>query len=316
MILRFILFAGLSMSLSSCIKLDSLMFDGDPASLEDYDFTSELLNGIDPSRITSELIPVGSGRDRLHVIYVERDVAKLDARIDPELEMTVLFSHGNRGNMTKYWGRVGYFEQMGFHVVTYDYRGYGASSGKTTEAHIREDVETVYDYAQSRGARSVLSVGYSMGGVPAIWLCSPQSGREVAGCFTESTFASNDAVMEQAVGYDLPGESLMEPLNNESRIATVLVPFLLMHGTLDNRVSIDSALRLWNAVRDNNALNTFYPVVAGHRNVPVPSYTGHEEPREYSHPSELPENLRADYNLYAERVVAFAAAAARIGGNP
>jgi hypothetical protein len=292
------------------------MYDGDPASLEDYDFTSEPLNGIARARITSELIPVGKGSDELHVIFVERDVAKLDSRIDPDLEMTVLFSHGNRGNMRRYWGRVGYFEQMGFHVVTYDYRGYGASSGKTTQAHLYEDVETVYDYALRRSSRAVLSVGYSMGGVAAIWLCSPESGRAVVGCFVESTFASSDAVMEQAVGYDLPGESLMEPLDNESRIATVVVPFLLMHGTLDDRVSFDSALRLWKAVRSNNPLNTFYPVVAGHRNVPVPSYTGHEEPREYSHPSELPENLRADYNLYAERIVAFTAAAARTGQNP
>lgn len=311
MILRCCLVLGLGGLLGSCVQLDPLMFAGDPASLEDYDFTSELLNGIDPSRITSELIPVGNTRDELHVIYVARDVAKLDSRVDPSLEMAVLFSHGNRGNMTRYWDRVGYFEQMGFHVVTYDYRGYGASSGQTSEAHLRQDVETTYDYALSRGARTVLSVGYSMGGVPAIWLCSPDSGRAVIGCFTESTFASNDAVIEQAVGYDLPGESLMEPLDNESRIATVRVPFLLMHGTLDDRVSFDNALRLWDAVQSNHPLNTFYPVIAGHRNVPVPSYTGHEEPREYSHPSELPQDLRADYNLYAERVMAFTAAATK-----
>lgn len=229
--IAFALFAG-------CVKLDGFLFDSQGASLDDYDFTSDALDGIAPDRITSELVPSGEGGDLMHVIYVERDVAKLDPRLDPADDITVVFSHGNTGNMLRYWYRVGYFEDMGFNVLMYDYRGYGASGGTTTEGHIYVDVETAYDYVKEKhDAGAVFSVGYSLGGAPAIHLCSPESGREVAACFTESAFASVDELVKSGTDYDLPGSWLADArFDNASHIADVTVPFMIMHGTADATV--------------------------------------------------------------------------------
>jgi predicted alpha/beta-fold hydrolase len=181
-----------------CVQLDFLLFAGEPSSMDDYDFTKEELNGIDPSRITSERIDIPGTSDKLHAIYVERDLSELDPRLSPDDNITVIFSHGNRGNILLYWYRVGYFEDMGFNVVIYDYRGYGASDGETTEANLYQDAEVAYDYAKSKGAGRVFSVGHSMGGCPAIWLCSPESGRKLAGCFTESAFASAEHLINES----------------------------------------------------------------------------------------------------------------------
>jgi uncharacterized protein len=294
--------------LAGCVKLDSFLFDSQGAKLSDYDFTSDALDGIDPSRITSELVPVGGSGDLMHVIWVERDVKELDPRLDPADGITVVFSHGNTGNMLRYWYRVGYFEDMGFNVLMYDYRGYGASTGTTTEAHVYEDAETAYDYARKRrGAGAVISVGYSLGGAPAIHLCSPSSGREAAACFTESAFASVDELVKSGTDYDLPGSWLADSgFDNASHIATVTVPFMIMHGTADATVDYRQSRILWRAVAGNNPLNRFYRVEgATHHNVPVPSYDGDEEPREFSHPDEMPPALHREFEVYKKRIVDF-----------
>jgi len=93
---------------------------------------------------------------------------------------------------------------------------------------------------------------------------------------------------------------------NEERIATIDLPYLLMHGVLDTRVGFAHGELLWAAVRGRNVLNRHYFIVeAGHRNVPVPSYTGEELPVEYSHPDELPPGLRADLTVYQSRIADF-----------
>ncbi len=292
---------------SGCIKMDSFMFDGDPAELADYDFTSEALNGIPPERITSELVQGPNSSEGVHIIYIERDVTELDPRLDPEDNITVVLSHGNRGNIFLYWYRAAYFEDMGFNVLIYDYRGYGASEGETTEAKLYEDAELAYDEAKRRGAGAVFSAGYSMGGGPAIWLCSPEGGRVVAGCFTESAFTGAERLINAGSGYDFPSKFFVDfEIDNETRIATVEVPFLLMHGTDDQRVGFEHAQILWAAVKDTHPLNRFYPVEgAGHRNVPVPSYPGEDEPLQYSHPDELPPDLHEEFQIYKGRIVDF-----------
>ena len=307
----FICFALIATSLLfafGCVKLDSFLFDSEPASLEDYDFNTEDLDGIPIDRISSIMIPSGGSGEKIHAIYVKRDQSELDPRLDPTDRITVLFSHGNRANMLLYWYRVGYFEDMGFNVMIYDYRGYGASDGETTETNLKEDVEAAYDYLRARDdVGAIFPVGYSLGGAPTIWLCSPKSEREVTGCYTEAAFASTEKLLQDGTDYSFPSSWYIDAkLDNESTISSVEVPFMIAHGTEDQRVSFENGEMLWSAVRENNALNRFFPIKgATHRNVPVPSYPGSEEPREYSHPDEMPPNLRDEFQEYKSRIVEF-----------
>lgn len=299
---------GLPLLLAGCIAMDSFLFASEPLSVEDYDFADPELDGIDPRRITSELVPVGDSQEHIHVLFVERDESKLDPRIAPYHGVTVLFSHGNRQNMKLYWYRAGYFEDMGFHVLMYDYRGYGASSGQTSESNVYEDARTAFDYLRHReDVGIIISVGHSMGGGPAIWLCSPESEREVAACFTESAFASTAQVIQSGTNFDMPSSWFMDTVfDNETRIGTVTIPYLLMHGVEDQRVAFENGRVLWGIVEDQNPVNRFYAVEgAGHRNVSVPAYPGEDEPRQYSHPDELPPELRPGYEQYRDRIEGF-----------
>lgn len=291
----------------SCVKLDFFLFAGESADLEDYDFESEKYDGIDPARISSELIPVGEAGEEIHVIFIERDVSKLDPRLDPDDGLTVVFSHGNLENMLKYIYRLGYWEDMGFNVLMYDYRGYGASSGETTEHNVYEDVEAAYDHAVAQpGVGLVVAAGYSMGGAPTIWLCSEGSGRDVAACFVESTFTGTDQLVDDSAYYDFEGSWFVDTaFDNVGRIGHIDTPFLIMHGDRDPTVDVTNGRRLWKAAKDNHPANRYFEVDgATHRNVPLPSYQG-PEPREYSHPDELPADLRDELRIYQDRILDF-----------
>ena len=146
-----------------------------------------------------------------------------------------------------------------------------------------------------------------MGGAPAIRLCSPASGRRVAACFTESAFASTRQLLVEGTNFDFPSSWMLDvEFDSESRIATVMIPVMIMHGTEDWRVGFHNAEILWQAVRDNNPQSRFHVFEdTGHRNIPYPSYTGVALPTEYSHPDELPADLAADFEVYKGLIVDF-----------
>ena len=298
---------------SGCIKLDSFLFDSEEAPGDDdhpYDFESTALDGIPMDRIHTERLEVGDSGEQIFVVFVDRDERLLDSRIPADAGVTVIFSYGNRFNIANYWHRVAYLENIGFNVAIYDYRGYGASDGESSEAHIYEDVAAVYDFVTARDDVGVVfPMGYSMGGGPTIWLCSPESGREVAGCLLDSPFASTDFLFDEGMDYDIEGEWIIDAeFPNETRIATVEVPIYLTQGTRAQRVSIAHGEALWDAMRGRNPLNRhFWVEGAGHRTVPVPSYTFDEEPREYSYPDELPPQMRDELAAYQGRIVSFVA---------
>jgi len=295
---------------TSCVKLDFFLWDGAPATLEDYDFSAEDLDGIPPERITSELIPVGDEGDELHMLFVSRDESKLDSRFNPDDGITALFSHGRYNNMLKYVYRLGYWEDMGFNVVMYDYRGYGASSGETSEKNMYEDAVAAYDYAVAQpGVGTIVSVGYSLGGAPAVYLCSDDSERQVAACIVEATFSSVDQMADISGYYDFEGSWFADTaFDSAGRAAHIELPFLIMHGTRDKRVDVAHGKKIWAAVKDNHPANRFHEFAqATHYNIPVPSYPINDEPREYSHPDELPAVLHDEFEVYRSRILDFLA---------
>jgi pimeloyl-ACP methyl ester carboxylesterase len=305
---RYVLVMFALFMLNGCVKLDFFLWDGAPATLEEYDFAAEDLDGIPPERITSELIPVGADGDQIHVIFVARDETKLDPALDVHEGITVIFSHGRYNNMLKYVYRLGYWEDMGFNVIMYDYRGYGASSGETSEANMYEDAVAAYDFAISQpDVGTIVSVGYSLGGPPAVYLCSEESGREVAACIVEATFSSVDQMADMAGYYDFQGSWFADTeFDTAGRAAEIDLPFMVLHGRADKRIDFAHGETIWKAVKDNHPANRFHKVDgATHNNVPVPSYEVDDEPREYSHPDELPTNLHAEFETYKGWMVDF-----------
>ena len=103
---------------------------------------------------------------------------------------TVIYCHGNSGNITNRIGVFRYLRRLKLNVFAFDYRGYGRSDGKPSEAGVFADARAAYGHitgAKNEDPRRILLFGHSLGGAIAID-CATHC--EVAGLVAQSTFTS------------------------------------------------------------------------------------------------------------------------------
>ena len=82
----------------------------------------------------------------------------------------IVYAHGNTGSRAVYH-RVHLYQQLsalGYHVVAFDYRGFGDSGGSPSEAGLQEDLELVWNWLLPQvGDAPVFVYGHSLGTAPA-----------------------------------------------------------------------------------------------------------------------------------------------------
>ncbi len=93
-------------------------------------------------------------------------IACMFVRCSPNARYTLLFSHGNAvdlGQMSSFY--IGLGSRINCNVFSYDYSGYGASSGKPSEKNLYADVDAAWHALRARWVVSESNVyfGYSEG---------------------------------------------------------------------------------------------------------------------------------------------------------
>lgn len=84
-------------------------------------------------------------------------------------------------------------DELKYDVITFDYRGFGDSTGKPTEAGIVQDAHFVYEWAErlTRGQRRIYLWGHSLGAAVACQLAarlSNETSHSLAGLIMEAPF--------------------------------------------------------------------------------------------------------------------------------
>ncbi|TAN83637.1 MAG: alpha/beta fold hydrolase, partial [Gallionella sp.] len=90
---------------------------------------------------------------------------------------TVLFLHGNAGNISHRIDSVQMFHRLGYSTLIFDYRGYGNSGGAPSEQGTYRDAEAAWRHlAEQRRIPScrIVLFGESLGGAVAAWLATRQ----------------------------------------------------------------------------------------------------------------------------------------------
>ncbi len=103
----------------------------------------------------------------------------------------VLHLHGNAANVSAHVGLIDWLPRAGYHVLMFDYRGYGRSEGKVTRAGTIRDGHAALDYLLSRPETQGLPVfayGQSLGGPVAIVVAAARP--EIRAVVAESPFSS------------------------------------------------------------------------------------------------------------------------------
>lgn len=89
---------------------------------------------------------------------------------------TLLFSHGNAvdlGQMTSFF--VGLGQRINCNIFSYDYSGYGMSTGKPTEKNLYADIDAAWHALRTRygiSPENIILYGQSIGTVPTVDLAS------------------------------------------------------------------------------------------------------------------------------------------------
>ncbi len=155
----------------------------------------------------------------------------------------VLYLHGNGGSLSDRAERFRTLTADGTGLVAIDYRGYGGSSGRPTEAGLVIDAETAYAFAAARYPMQRIAIwGESLGTGVAVALAAERpAGRLVL----EAPFTSTvDLAARQ---YPIvPVRWLMkDQFRSDLRIAKVQAPLLILHGERDPVVPIAYGERLF-----------------------------------------------------------------------
>lgn len=93
----------------------------------------------------------------------------------PAAAGTVLFFHGNAGNISHRMDYLLMFHRLGYNTLIFDYRGYGQSSGSPSESGTYLDARAAWRYlTETKGIPStrVVLFGESLGGAVAAWLAT------------------------------------------------------------------------------------------------------------------------------------------------
>ena len=177
---------------------------------------------------------------KLHAWFIPREGS----------ERTLLFFHGNAGNISHRGESVAIFHRLGLNVLIVDYRGYGASEGAPSELGLYRDARAAWQYlADERGfsPSDILVFGRSLGSVVAAKLASE---RRPGALILESGFSSaNDAAREI---YPLLSwlVLLRFELDAARYVGHARCPVLVLHSPDDEIIPYHLGRKLYDAAPD------------------------------------------------------------------
>ncbi len=227
------------------LSSDLIIFQPQPSSYTDPGLAAAVAR---LSR-SGQLLHLRSGEQTITAFYLPNQNARY----------TLLFSHGNAEDLGEDIFFLQTFYEAGFAVMAYDYRGYGTSTGKPSEAGVYEDAFAAYEYLTQQlhvPAGQIISMGRSLGCGAAVHLAAR---RPIAGLVIEAPFLSAFRVLTRI--RVLPWDKF----NNAGEIEKVHVPVLIVHGRDDKIVPFWHGERLFAMA---NPPKTFLPIDgAGHNDV-------------------------------------------------
>jgi uncharacterized protein len=159
---------------------------------------------------------------------------------------TILFFHGNAGEVGDRASRFAFYQQRGFGVAFLSYRGFGGSTGDISETGLMIDAQAAYDRLVAQGipADRIVLVGESLGTGVAVQLAARHA---VGAVVLDAPYA---AAVDVAAGIYpwLPVRLLMkDQFRSIDHIGDITAPLLILHGTRDAVIPFVQGQKLFAA---------------------------------------------------------------------
>jgi hypothetical protein len=196
--------------------------------------------------------PLGVGQTYDPVVFPAADGTALAGWLIPVAGSrgTILFCHGNAGNISHRTDYVRIFTRMRLSLLLFDYRGYGQSSGSPDERGTYDDAAGAWRFlVEQRHIRpdEIILFGESLGGAIAAWLSTE---RQPAALITQSCFTSLPDLGSRIYPF-LPVRWLLRHVYDaRGYIARARCPVLVIHSPEDEIVPYDQGRALFEAAAE------------------------------------------------------------------
>ena len=200
--------------------------------------------------------PADLGLEFEEVAFQSGDGVSLSGWYVPakDARFTLLYCHGNGGNIMHRLDSLHQFCKLGLSCFIFDYRGYGNSAGRPTEAGTYLDAQAAYDWlTRVKGvpAGQIVLFGRSLGGSIAAHLAGRVQAR---GLVVESAFTSYPDMGARFYPY-MPVR-LFARFRYDTRacILQVRCPVMVVHSREDEIVPFEFGVRLFEAANEPKQL--------------------------------------------------------------
>lgn len=199
-----------------------------------------------PAKIESFFVTTPDG-EKLNVWTTYNKIAGLDS------PYVGLIFHGN-GETVASMNFLPFFARHGIPAFTFDYRGYGESTGWPSEEKMREDAQTVWDAIKKKtgkDASQLVILGNSIGSGPASYLAASVSPRAL---ILIAGFSSMPDILNELPIYRPFLWVLRYQFNNVAELSRLHTDCAISaHGKKDSIISFDHQGRIEKALAHSSA---------------------------------------------------------------
>lgn len=220
--------------------------------------TRELLSTpLDVDLHYEEIILTTEDNEKIHAWFIPNDSSRQWA------DKTVLFFHGNAGNISQRLETIQIYHQLGLNFFIIDYRGFGQSTGKPSEKGIYLDAAAAWDYlVHERKIKpdEIIVAGRSLGGGVASELAKNVTP---AMLILESTFISMPEVSKLHYPFMPTGLIMKDKYATLNKLANITCPIVVAHSKNDEVIPFTHAEKIFQRASEPKQ---FIELRGGHGN--------------------------------------------------
>ena len=186
---------------------------------------------------------------------------------------TIIYSHGNSSDLEDNLPFLTSLSNvLKCDVISYDYSGFGCSSGNPSEDNIKSDLDRVIDFSLNElkyKIDNLILFGYSIGSICTINSAVNSEWANIAGVVLMSPLVYglnkyfNDEKEKKENKIDVIKDNIEQ--TNYFKISQIDKPILLIHGKEDEIVPYNHAIQLSKRIQQ---LYQWFPKDGNHNNIP------------------------------------------------
>lgn len=168
---------------------------------------------------------------------------------------TLLYLHGNAGNIGNRMTIVRPLLQQGYGVLLLEYRGYGGNPGQPTEQGLYQDARAALDFlhTQNISPEHIILFGESLGTGVATQIATET---QVCAIILQTPYTT----LTNVAHFHYPWLKFIRPwdkFNSLNKIQSIQAPLLVLHGTADKVVPYSEGKDLFDKALEPKVMLTF-----------------------------------------------------------